>query len=254
MGFPNASPGRTSALTTPRPCLIFPYSHERQKHPVPGPELGNRQVRAPEDPRLEALPGGRGLAPRALRPPPAPGDGGQAVPVQARGLPDGRLGLPGPHPGHRHSLLPGRSPPGPPRGGADRGGRRSADDHDAPPARGRARRQLRLPPLATPELGRDLRAVHQALPGLLPAGPDEPPLCPAHRRLSLRPDLRPETPRRGFRRNVRRLADARVLVASALPELAGHQEAPLRRSADEGRPEGVSPKAAAPAASSRSTG
>ena len=45
-----------------------------------------------------------------------------------------------------------------------------------------------------------------------------------------------------------------VLVAAALPQLAGHQEAPLRRPADEGHPAGASPKAAAAAACVPSTG
>ena len=60
------------------------------------------------------------------------------------------------------------------------------------------------------ELGRDLRPVHQALPGRLPPRPDQPRIRPPHRRLPLRPDLRPEAPGRGLRRDLRGLADARA--------------------------------------------
>ncbi|MCK7483634.1 MAG: hypothetical protein M0C28_46415 [Candidatus Moduliflexus flocculans] len=42
-------------MTSPVLALFSPYSHERQDHPFPGPELGNRPVRAPEDPRSRSL-------------------------------------------------------------------------------------------------------------------------------------------------------------------------------------------------------
>ena len=124
----------------------------------------------------------------------------------------------------------------PPRGGAGRRSRGPADDHDAPPPRGRTRRELRLPSLAPAELGGDLRPVHQALPGRLPPRPGQPALRAPHRRLSLRPDLRPEAPRRGLRRDLRRLADAPLRLARTIQELARHPQAPLRRPADEGHP------------------
>ena len=185
----------------------------------------------------------------ALRRPPAPGDGGQAVRLQAGSLPDGQLGLPGPDPGHRHPLLPGR--PGLARLEEEQTG--EVEDpktimmflrHEAGHAVNYAYRLWRRPAGAR-------SSAPSPSPTGRTSGPNrfEPPVRPPHRRLPLRPDLRPEAPGRGLRRDLRRLADAALRLARALPELARPAQAAVRRPADEGHPPAPRRKAAAAGAS-----
>ena len=147
-------------------------------------------------------------------------------------LPDRLLGMPRPRAGHRHPLLPGRQAARPDRGGADRRDRRRPDDDDAGASRGGPYGQLRLPAVEGPGLGRGLRPVLEALPREVPPAALEPRVRPPRPRQPVRPDLRPKASRRGFRRDVRRLAHAAVGVAEAVSLLARPEETRVRRYAD----------------------
>ena len=78
-----------------------------------------------------------------------------------------------------------------------------------------------------PPLAAALRPLLDPLSALLPAEPVEPQLRPASA-----PVVRAEPPRRGFRRDLRRVAEPALQLAQALPGMAGAEEAQLRRRAD----------------------
>ena len=122
--------------------------------------------------------------------------------------------------GRGDSLLPGPPAAGEARADPDaRGrGRHAGVVPEDPPPRSRARHRQRLPaeePAAPPAC---LRPVVHAVSGLLHAQAVQQKLRPAPRQL-----VRAEPSRRGLRRDVRRVADARLRLAHALRRLASAQ-------------------------------
>ena len=99
-----------------------------------------------------------------------------------------------------------------------------ARDHDVPAPRGRPRLQLRLRALHDPGVARPLRPVPPALPRRLPPGPVLAAVRAAHRRL-----VRAEAPRRGLRRDVRRVADAALASGASGTRAGARWQAAVRR-------------------------
>ena len=125
---------------------------------------------------------------------------------------------------HRHPVLPGRRQPGASREAVRRSRGRPRDPH-VPAPRSGPRLQLRVQALRDPRVARAVRAVQSALPRSLPARPLPSRVRAAHGRL-----VRAEASGRGLRRDVRGVAHAPLAVAAALPGLARHGQAALRRS------------------------
>ena len=131
---------------------------------------------------------------------------------------------------HRDPVLPGASAPGAARVRADaRGrGRHAGMVHAHPAARDRPRASTTPTACAAAAGGSSSSACRRtAYPEYYTPRPYSRSFVAAPRAL-----VRAEPSRRGLRRDVRRLADARFAVAEALPGLAGAQEARVRRRAD----------------------
>ena len=166
-------------------------------------QLGNRSLRIAPHAGLRSWVEDRGLAVGAVHRAAAPRVRREEVGVSPFVLSDRRLGLPRPSAGHRHPLLSGRQTARPHRGGTDQRDRGRPDDDDAASSRGRPYDQLRLSAVEGSRLGRSLRAVLEAVSREVSSAAAKPGVRSAHSRQSVRADLRPKAPRRGFRRDVR---------------------------------------------------
>src|SRR5262245_42502810 len=137
------------------------------------------------------------------------------------------------HPGRRprrgHPVLPRSSAAGGAGAQPDaRGrGRDAGMVHADPASRDRARDRERVPPAAPPPAPAALRQDVAALPAALRPEAVQQALRPPSRGV-----LRTEPPRRGLRRDVRRLADAQLELAATLHRMARAPEARVRRRSD----------------------
>ena len=135
------------------------------------------------------------------------------------------------HAGHRHPVLSGASAPDAARAQDDhrRRGRHARRMHAHPAPRGRPRDAALLCAAPAPPLAAPVRPFIDPLSELLSARSGEPEFRPASPAL-----VRAKPSGRGFRRDLRGLADAALELAQALRGLAGVEEAAIRGRADGG--------------------
>ena len=128
-----------------------------------------------------------------------------------------------------HPVLSGASAAGAARTSPDaRGrGRHARMVHEDPAPRGGTRDRQRLQAAAAPAATADLRPVLHAVPRLLHAEAVQQKLRAAPGQL-----VRAEPPGRGFRRDVRGVAEPAVRLAQPLRRLAGAEEAGIHGRAD----------------------
>ena len=152
-------------------------------------------------------------------------------PLQAARLDLRRMVQPVRHAGHRHPVLSRASAPDAARAQDDHRRRRRhrARVHAHPAPRGRTRRAARLSAQPPPPLAEAVRPRLEALSALLPARSGQQELRAASAAV-----VRAEPPGRGFRRDLRGLADAALELAQALRRLAGAAQARVRRRTDGG--------------------
>src|SRR5262249_31766040 len=115
--------------------------------------------------------------------------------------------------GHSHSVLSRSSPPDAAAAKDDvrSRGRNRAGMHAHPPPRSRTRRPAFLSIATAAALAAALRSIIDPLSRVLSAEPGQQELCPTPPTL-----VCPEPPGRGFRRDLRRLAQATLGLANAL--------------------------------------
>ncbi len=158
-------------------------------------------------------------------------DGGEGPQGPAARLAVERMVQPEQHAGHRLPVLSGASAADAARTQDDhrRRGRHARRMHAHPAPRGRPRHAALLCAASSSPLAAPVRPFIDALSALLSARSGEPEFRPASPALVC---AKPSG--RGFRRDVRGVADAALELAQALRGLAGAEEAAIRRRADGG--------------------